>query len=177
MQERATRTEGAVMPTGWTTTDIPDQHGRMALVTGANTGIGFHQALELARKGAHVLLAARDPERGGTARSAILQELPAANVELVRLDLADLESVRHLADQLLDRDHGLDPLINPAGGRAGRQRSGARGGGRASPPPIQPVRVGLAGLESVRHLADQLLDRDHGLGLLINNAGVMAVPQ
>src|SRR4029450_1463308 len=74
MQERATRTEGAVMPTGWTTTDIPDQHGRMALVTGANTGIGFHQALELARKGAHVLLAARDPERGRTARSAILQE-------------------------------------------------------------------------------------------------------
>jgi NAD(P)-dependent dehydrogenase (short-subunit alcohol dehydrogenase family) len=110
------------MPTGWTTTDIPDQHGRMALVTGANTGIGFHQALELARKGAHVLLAARDPERGRTARSAILQELPAANVELVRLDLADLESVRHLADQLLDRDHGLDLLINNAGVMAVPQR-------------------------------------------------------
>ena len=69
------------MPTGWTTTDIPDQHGRTALVTGANTGIGFHQALELARKGAHVMLAARDPGRGRTARSAILGDLPAANVE------------------------------------------------------------------------------------------------
>src|SRR4030095_12783239 len=122
MQERASRTEGAIMPTGWTTTDIPDQHGRMALVTGANTGIGFHQALELARKGAHVLLAARDPERGRTARSAILQELPAANVQLVRLGLAALQAARHLADQLLDRDHGLDLLINNAGVMAVPQR-------------------------------------------------------
>jgi NAD(P)-dependent dehydrogenase (short-subunit alcohol dehydrogenase family) len=103
------------MPTGWTTAEIPDQHGRTALVTGANTGIGFHQALELARKGAHVLLAARNPERGQSARSAILGELPAASVELVGLDLADLESVRHLADQLLDHDQGLDLLINNAG--------------------------------------------------------------
>ena len=110
------------MPTGWTTTDIPDQHGRMALVTGANTGIGFHQALELARKGAHVLLAARDPERGRTARSAIPGDLPAANVELLRLDLADLESVRRLADQLLDRGQGLDLLINNAGVMAVPQR-------------------------------------------------------
>src|SRR4029453_12571834 len=108
MQERATRTEGAVMPTGWTTTDIPDQHGRMALVPGANTGIGFHQALGLAREGAHPPRAPRDPERGRTARRAILQELPAANVELVRLDLADLESVRHLAHPLPDRAPALD---------------------------------------------------------------------
>jgi NAD(P)-dependent dehydrogenase (short-subunit alcohol dehydrogenase family) len=103
------------MPTPWTTTDIPDQHGRVALVTGANTGIGFHQALELARKGAHVLLASRDPERGRSARNAILGELPAASVELVALDLADLESVRRLADQLLDRGQGLDLLVNNAG--------------------------------------------------------------
>jgi NAD(P)-dependent dehydrogenase (short-subunit alcohol dehydrogenase family) len=103
------------MPTPWTTADIPDQHGRTALVTGANTGIGFHQALELARKGAQVLLASRDPDRGRTARSAILGELPAASVELVALDLADLESVRRLADQLLDRGQGLDLLVNNAG--------------------------------------------------------------
>jgi NAD(P)-dependent dehydrogenase (short-subunit alcohol dehydrogenase family) len=103
------------MPTGWTTTDIPDQHGRTALVTGANTGIGFHQALELARNGAQVLLASRDPQRGRAARTAILGKLPAASVELVGLDLADLESVRHLADQLLDRDQGLDLLVNNAG--------------------------------------------------------------
>jgi NAD(P)-dependent dehydrogenase (short-subunit alcohol dehydrogenase family) len=103
------------MPTPWTTTDIPDQHGRVALVTGANTGIGFQQALELARKGAHVQLASRDPERGRSARSAILRELPAASVELVSLDLADLESVRRLADQLLDRGQGLDLLVNNAG--------------------------------------------------------------
>ena len=103
------------MPTPWTTADIPDQTGRTALVTGANTGIGFHQALELARKGAQVLLASRDPERGRTARTAILRELPAASVDLVQLDLADLDSVRRLADQVLDRDQGLDLLVNNAG--------------------------------------------------------------
>jgi len=103
------------MPTPWTTADIPDQHGRTALVTGANTGIGFHEALELARKGAQVLLASRNPERGRTARTAILRELPAASVQLVHLDLADLDSIRRLADQLLDRDQGLDLLVNNAG--------------------------------------------------------------
>ena len=110
------------MPTPWTTADIPDQHGRTALVTGANTGIGFHEALELARKGAQVLLASRNPERGRTARTAILRELPAASVQLVHLDLADLDSIRRLADQLLDRDQGLDLLVNNAGVMAVPQR-------------------------------------------------------
>lgn len=103
------------MPTGWAATDIPDQHGRCALVTGANTGIGFHQALELARHGAHVLLASRNPDRGRAARDAILREVPAASVELVALDLADLGSVARLASELADRAGGLDLLINNAG--------------------------------------------------------------
>jgi NAD(P)-dependent dehydrogenase (short-subunit alcohol dehydrogenase family) len=107
--------ERAVMPTGWAAADMPDQHGRTALVTGANSGIGYHQALELARKGAQVLLACRDPGRGQAARTAILQQVPAASVEFVQLDLADLDSVQHLARQVLDRGEGLDLLVNNAG--------------------------------------------------------------
>ena len=103
------------MPTGWAVADMPDQHGRTALVTGANSGIGFHAALELARKGAHVLLACRDPSRGRAARTAILQQVPAASIELVQLDLADIGSVQRLASQVLDRGEGLDLLINNAG--------------------------------------------------------------
>jgi NAD(P)-dependent dehydrogenase (short-subunit alcohol dehydrogenase family) len=103
------------MSTRWAAASMPGQHGRTVLVTGANSGIGFHQALELARRGAHVLLASRDADRGRAARAAILRELPAAMVELVQLDLADLDSVRRLAGQLLDRAGGLDLLINNAG--------------------------------------------------------------
>ncbi|HEV2378022.1 MAG TPA: oxidoreductase [Streptosporangiaceae bacterium] len=103
------------MPTRWAVTDMPDQHGRIALVTGANAGIGFHEARGLASRGAHVLLASRDATRGETARAAIMAELPAASVELVRLDLADLDSVQQLADQVVGRHEGLDLLINNAG--------------------------------------------------------------
>jgi NAD(P)-dependent dehydrogenase (short-subunit alcohol dehydrogenase family) len=110
----AARSE-TVMPARWAAADIPDQRGRTALVTGANSGIGFHTALELARHGAAVLLACRNVGRGRAARSAILQQAPAASVELVALDLADLDSVAGLAGQLLDRAGGLDLLINNAG--------------------------------------------------------------
>ena len=103
------------MPTPWAAADIPDQDGRTALVTGANTGIGFHQARELARHGAHVLLASRNADRGRAAQAAVAAELPAASVEFVPLDLADLDSVHGLADQILRRADGLDLLINNAG--------------------------------------------------------------
>ncbi len=103
------------MPARWAAADMAGQHGRTALVTGANSGIGFHQVLELARHGACVLLASRDPGRGQAARDAIMAELPAASVELVQLDLADLDSVARLAGRLLDRAGGLDLLINNAG--------------------------------------------------------------
>jgi NAD(P)-dependent dehydrogenase (short-subunit alcohol dehydrogenase family) len=103
------------MATGWTAADMPDQHGRIALVTGANSGIGYHQALELARKGAHVLLACRDAGRGQDARAAIAGEVAAASVEVVQLDLADLDSVARLADQIAGRADGLDLLVNNAG--------------------------------------------------------------
>lgn len=116
------------MLTRWAAADMAGQDGRTALVTGANSGIGFHQALELARHGAHVLLAARDPGRGRAARTAIVAELPAASVELVQLDLAELDSVARLAGQLLDRAGGLDLLINNAGVMAvPRRRTTAQG--------------------------------------------------
>jgi NAD(P)-dependent dehydrogenase (short-subunit alcohol dehydrogenase family) len=96
---------------GWAAAEMPGQQGRTALVTGANSGIGFQAALELARHGAVVLMACRDPGRGAGARDALVRHVPAAAVELVALDLADLDSVARLADRVTD----LDLLVNNAG--------------------------------------------------------------
>ncbi|HEV2929789.1 MAG TPA: SDR family NAD(P)-dependent oxidoreductase, partial [Propionibacteriaceae bacterium] len=103
------------MPARWTTADIPDQTGRSILITGANTGIGYHTALQLAAKGATVLLASRNPERGRAAYQRILAAAPMARVEVVTLDLADLDTVHRVADQVLASDGGLDVLVNNAG--------------------------------------------------------------
>ncbi|SEC96049.1 NAD(P)-dependent dehydrogenase, short-chain alcohol dehydrogenase family [Streptomyces sp. 2231.1] len=98
---------------GWTTTDIPDQAGRVAVVSGANSGLGYVTARELARKGARVVLACRSEERGGRAAERLAAEVPGARVEPARLDLADLASVREFAGRLpYDR---LDLLLNNAG--------------------------------------------------------------
>ena len=99
----------------WTQHDIPDQTGKLAIVTGANSGIGFEAARELARRGAHVILACRSQARGDEAVAKIRAELPAAEVELIRLDLADLDQVREFADAIHQRFDRLDLLINNAG--------------------------------------------------------------
>src|ERR1039458_9126075 len=78
---------------GWTVADIPSQAGRRALITGANNGIGYHAALELARKGAHVLLACRNKTLGDAAMARLRAEVPDASAEMVLLDLASLQSV------------------------------------------------------------------------------------
>jgi NAD(P)-dependent dehydrogenase (short-subunit alcohol dehydrogenase family) len=100
---------------GWAAADMPGQSGRTALVTGANSGIGFQAALELARHGAVVLLACRDAGRGRDASDAIVRQVPGVVVEPVALDLADLDSVARLAGRLAGRDEGLDLLVNNAG--------------------------------------------------------------
>jgi NAD(P)-dependent dehydrogenase (short-subunit alcohol dehydrogenase family) len=99
----------------WTVTDIPPQQGRRALITGANSGIGYYAALELARRGAHVLLAARDRTRGEAALARLRREAPEATAELILLNLADLASVRGVSERLLAEGHPLDLLIHNAG--------------------------------------------------------------
>ena len=100
---------------GWTTRDIPDQSGRTALITGGNSGLGYQAVLQLARKGARVLLAARDRARGTAALERLAAEAPASNAELAQLDLADLAGIERFSAALLDSGQGLDLLINNAG--------------------------------------------------------------
>ncbi|MDQ6650477.1 MAG: oxidoreductase [Actinomycetota bacterium] len=96
----------------WTARDIPDQKGRTAVVTGANSGLGLQVALELARHGAQVVLACRDPGRGQEALGRVREQVPAAAVTLAELDLADLASVRAFAAAYVGP---LDLLVNNAG--------------------------------------------------------------
>lgn len=97
----------------WTLHAIPDQSGRVAVVTGANSGIGYVTARELARRGAHVILACRDAERGQAALARMRGEVPGAGLELRRVDLGSLTSIREFA---AGWDRGrLDLLINNAG--------------------------------------------------------------
>ena len=100
---------------GWTTRDIPDQSGRTALITGGNSGLGYQAVLQLARKGARVLLAARDRARGAAALERLAAEAPASNAELAQLDLADLACIERFSAALLDGGQGLNLLINNAG--------------------------------------------------------------
>jgi NAD(P)-dependent dehydrogenase (short-subunit alcohol dehydrogenase family) len=104
------RQDGAVT---WTTADIPDLTGRTAVVTGGNSGIGFHTALELARHGAAVTLTARDPGRGAAALARLTGEVPGAEATLAALDLADLSSVRAFVAGY--GPDGLDLLVNNGG--------------------------------------------------------------
>ena len=74
----------------WSAADIPDQSGRVAVVTGANGGLGLEVARELVRKGGHVVTAARDQAKAEAARASILSEIPDASLESQPLDLASL---------------------------------------------------------------------------------------
>ena len=101
--------------TRWAASDIPDQSGRTAVVTGANSGLGLVTARELARAGATVVMACRDPARGDWARAQVASAAPGAEVVLERLDLANLTSVRELAAKLSAERPRIDLLINNAG--------------------------------------------------------------
>ena len=101
--------------TNWTTNDIPDQTGRTAVITGANTGLGYETAAALAAKGAHVVLAVRNTDKGQAAADLISRRSPGASVAVQRLDLTSLESIRAAAEQLRAAHDSIDLLINNAG--------------------------------------------------------------
>lgn len=112
----------------WSARDMPDLTGRTAVVTGANSGIGFHTARELAAHGADVTLAVRNATKGTEALERILATVPTATVSVGSLDLADLASVRGFADAWsLAHPDGLDLLINNAGVMAIPRRTTADG--------------------------------------------------
>jgi NAD(P)-dependent dehydrogenase (short-subunit alcohol dehydrogenase family) len=99
----------------WTAADVPDQTGRVAVITGANTGLGFETAAVLATRGGSVVLAVRNLDKGKDAAARIAAAAPGADVTVQRLDLSSLASVRAAAEELRSRYATIDLLINNAG--------------------------------------------------------------
>jgi NAD(P)-dependent dehydrogenase (short-subunit alcohol dehydrogenase family) len=99
----------------WTAAEIPDQSGRTTVVTGANGGLGLETARELARAGAHVVMAARNAEKAAAAVADIEGTVPGASLELVPLDLGSQASVREAAAKILATHDSIDILVNNAG--------------------------------------------------------------
>lgn len=112
----------------WSATDIPDQAGRTVVVTGANSGLGYHASAELARRGARVVMACRDAGRGAEALARLRTVAPTAHVVVEALDLASLASVRDFSDRLSEQfPDGIDVLLNNAGVMATPPRKTADG--------------------------------------------------
>jgi NAD(P)-dependent dehydrogenase (short-subunit alcohol dehydrogenase family) len=116
-----------LVPEKWTTKQIPDQSGRRAVVTGANSGLGLMVSRELARARADVVLTCRDTAKGEAAAEQIRSAAPRARVDVAALDLADLSSVRVFAAQFSEDRQGVDLLVNNAGVMAPPYRKTADG--------------------------------------------------
>jgi hypothetical protein len=99
----------------WTTNDIPNLAGKIAIVTGANSGLGYETTKALAGKGAHVILACRNSQRGEVAAGEIRSQFPTASLEVMTLDLADLASIHRFADAFARQHQSLHILCNNAG--------------------------------------------------------------
>jgi NAD(P)-dependent dehydrogenase (short-subunit alcohol dehydrogenase family) len=99
----------------WTAADVPDQSGRVAIITGSNTGIGYGAAAVLAANGAHTVLAVRNLDKGNAAAERIKAASPDAMVTVQELDLTSLADVRKAADELRAKFPRIDLLINNAG--------------------------------------------------------------
>ena len=99
----------------WTAEQMPSQTGKTILITGANSGIGYQAALELARHGAHVILGCRSEGKGQAALDRLRREAPGASAELALLDMASLASLRSFASSFIGSGKGLDVLVNNAG--------------------------------------------------------------
>ena len=115
------------MTTQWKHKDIPDQSGKVVIVTGGNSGIGYEAGLALAGKNAQVILAVRSLDKGEESTQAIRQLYPKAQAVAAVLDLADLKSIRVFADAFLAKYKRLDILINNAGVMALPKRKTADG--------------------------------------------------
>ncbi len=100
---------------GFTARDVPAQHGRTALVTGANTGLGYWTAVHLARAGARVLVGSRSADRGEEAVARLRREVPDGDAEVLALDLSSLAAVEDAAGRLRASEDRLDLLVNNAG--------------------------------------------------------------
>ena len=111
----------------WSAADIPDLSGRIVVVTGANSGLGYETSRALAARGAHVVLACRDLLKGGVASEHIAKEHPSASVELAELDLSSLASIRSFVEGFTSRHMQLHILCNNAGGIALPDRQTADG--------------------------------------------------
>ncbi len=136
---------GATMAEKWTAADIPDQTGRTAVVTGANSGLGLAAARALAAAGADVVLACRNMEKGEAAVGSIRADLPDASLALEELDLSSLASVRDFAARFEAERGGLDLLINNAGVMAPPRRAdGRRLRAAARHQPPRPLRADRA---------------------------------
>lgn len=99
----------------WTAQDMPDQAGRVILITGANSGLGFETTRAFARKNATVVMACRNLQKAQSAHDAVIAETPNARLDLMELNLADLESVKAFADAFRAKYNRLDILYNNAG--------------------------------------------------------------
>ncbi|MGK4578896.1 oxidoreductase [Kitasatospora sp. HPMI-4] len=99
----------------WDERDLPDLTGKTAVVTGGNSGIGYHEVRRLAARGCQVYLGARNPAKGEAALAALRAAVPDGRIELLQIDLADLDSVRSAAEKVAGTLDGLDLLINNAG--------------------------------------------------------------
>jgi NAD(P)-dependent dehydrogenase (short-subunit alcohol dehydrogenase family) len=102
-------------PKEWTLRDIPDLNDKIAIVTGANTGLGFEDARYLSRKDATVVMGCRDLEKGASAKQRILNEGSSAKLDLMKLDLASLSSIKDFSTAVQDKYDRIDILINNAG--------------------------------------------------------------
>ena len=103
------------MSENWTAKNIPELAGKIIIITGANSGIGFESAREFTRKGAEVIVASRDPTKANRAILKIQQEIPEAKLKFIELNLASLESIRKFAEEFKSNYDRLDILLNNAG--------------------------------------------------------------
>ncbi|MFQ3359737.1 MAG: oxidoreductase [Candidatus Poseidoniales archaeon] len=99
----------------WKAINMPSQEGKIAIVTGSNTGTGYHIAYGLASKGASVIMACRNNEKAEQAKLNILKDIPHANIVIEHLDLSDLESISNFTKSIKNQYDKIDILVNNAG--------------------------------------------------------------